>query len=654
MTALVGRNGAGKSCFLHALRLFYAVSPVVTNEDFYDGQTGDPIVIRVTFGRLTPQEVNAFQSYMDGSDLIITKKIIYADGKSIAKTFGATKQLPEFAAIRAIDGKKELKEAFNELVATSAFPGLLKATGAPDAEKKMAAWEAANPTRCFPTEREAQFIGPASIGVGSLDTFTKFVFIPAVRDVSEEAGEGKGSALAALFDLVVKERVESRQDLTEFREYIQTKYAEIFSPGSQPELYTLGVEISSVLSDFHPGASVQLRWREGAPPQIGLPSIDPTLIEDGYEGHVSRKGHGLQRALVLALLQSRARTQQTASEKAAEADVSTLEDATTTTTPTPLSRKLILAIEEPELYQHPQQCRHWARVLRRITTSSEGNETPDSQVIFATHSPHFVDLSWFDQVRVIQKRPSGTTAPSVSKVRHTTLQEIATELAEATDGRIEDFTANSMLARARPVMTHLVNEGFFASVIVLVEGGTEVGILHELARRKGKDWDAKGVTIIDAGGKTKLSTPLAVFRKLGIPVFVVWDSDMHKRDAGDAKAKAERVRQNRVLLRMLSATEEDFPAETCHENYAVVGGESSQHLRNTLGIADYDNIADVVAEELGYDGSSSAMKNVQASSLFTARVYEQGKTLPFFEGIVDRVTALAPQTHRVSHQAAQA
>jgi len=643
MTALVGRNGAGKSCFLHALRLFYAVNPSVTNEDYYNKLTEEPIHIRVTFTSLLPQEVDAFRSYMDGRDLIVTKKIAYAGGKVIAKTYGASRQHPEFAKVRAIDGKTGQKDAFNTLVEAGEFAGLAKATTALDVETKMAGWETANPAACQAIEREAQFIGPASIGVGSLDSFTKFVFIPAVRDVSDEASEGKGSALTALLDLVVNERVDTRPDLQALRQELKDRYAAIFAPANQPELGNLANEISAVLGDFHPGAAVELGWRAETPPKIGLPTVDPTLIEDGFKGEVSRKGHGLQRALVLALLQARAKTTAAsppapsvppAAAPIAPASPAVAELAAAAAPAIPPRRRLILAIEEPELYQHPQQCRHWAKVLRRITTAPAGQTAPETQAIFTTHSPHFVDLSWFDQVRLILKYPGAAAAPPIAKSRRTTLEEVASELAAATGKPAADFTARSTLARARPVMTNLVNEGFFASVAVLVEGGTEVGLLQEVARRKAKDWDAKGISVIDVGGKTKLSTPLAVFRKMGLPVYVVFDADSH----GPSE---QHKTQNRLLLKLLNITPVDYPTEGADSLYAVVGEETGRYLKSYLGDTEFSRIADAVAADLGYSGRDDAMKNIEAAALFAARVYDEGKTLPLFESIVDRATALA-------------
>jgi putative ATP-dependent endonuclease of OLD family len=116
LTALVGKNGAGKSCFLHALRLFYAVSPVVTEEDFYNRDTTREIEIRVTFGALLAQEIETFGAYVENDELIVTKRISSVDGKVVSKTYGASRQHASFAEVRALASKSERKDAFNRLV----------------------------------------------------------------------------------------------------------------------------------------------------------------------------------------------------------------------------------------------------------------------------------------------------------------------------------------------------------------------------------------------------------------------------------------------------------------------------------------------------------------------------------------------------------
>ena len=56
LTALVGRNGSGKSSFLRALSLFYDVSAKYTEDDFYARDTGQDILITITFSGLTEED----------------------------------------------------------------------------------------------------------------------------------------------------------------------------------------------------------------------------------------------------------------------------------------------------------------------------------------------------------------------------------------------------------------------------------------------------------------------------------------------------------------------------------------------------------------------------------------------------------------------
>ncbi len=626
LTALVGKNGAGKSCFLHALRLFYAVSPVVTEEDFYNRDTTREIEIRVTFGALLAQEIETFGAYVENDELIVTKRISSLDGKVVSKTYGASRQHASFAEVRALASKSERKDAFNRLVDEDPSLALTRVRSADEAEQKMKAWEVEHPDRCVPIEREAQFIGPTTIGVGSLDSYTKFVFIPAVRDVGDETADGKGSALSALLAMVVNERIEARPDLAALKSQLADRYLEIFGPDNQPELRTLEAELTNTLSSFHPGSQVRLDWGNAQAPTIPLPAVVSSLVEDGFAGHVSRKGHGLQRALILSLLQTRASLGRRAGQQVEEAAGG---QAT--------SQRLILAIEEPELYQHPQQCRHWASVLRRMTTATTNAQVPHTQVIFTTHSPHFVDLAWFDQVRVVRKSSGGTDSPQVARISSASIAEVGRELADAAAVPLDQVTEQSTRARYRPVMTSMVNEGFFSGVAVLVEGGTEVGLLTAVAGRLARAWDSRGISVIDVGGKGKLDKPLAIFRRLGIPTYVIFDGDANSNNRGE-------IGRNRLLLRLLGATVEDYPATSHSPTYAVMRENCERVLKSALPEGIYDTFAGAVAMELGYSGAAQAMKNVDCASLFVTRIYEAGHTLQVIEGIVERISALAQPT----------
>jgi len=73
LTALVGRNGRGKSSFLRALSLFYDVSAKYTKDDFYARDTSQEIMITITFSSLTGEESKLFRKYVEGGVLTVEK-----------------------------------------------------------------------------------------------------------------------------------------------------------------------------------------------------------------------------------------------------------------------------------------------------------------------------------------------------------------------------------------------------------------------------------------------------------------------------------------------------------------------------------------------------------------------------------------------------
>ncbi len=72
LTALVGRNSAGKSSFLSALELFYDSSAKATETDYYNNDVSRPIEIAVTFAGLSHGETELFSHYIDNGILTVT------------------------------------------------------------------------------------------------------------------------------------------------------------------------------------------------------------------------------------------------------------------------------------------------------------------------------------------------------------------------------------------------------------------------------------------------------------------------------------------------------------------------------------------------------------------------------------------------------
>src|ERR1700737_955577 len=81
LTALVGRNGSGKSTFLRALDLFYASSPKVDGRDFYGELCEENIEIEVSFVGLGTEERDRFQKYVEGDHLTVVRVFTHSEGK---------------------------------------------------------------------------------------------------------------------------------------------------------------------------------------------------------------------------------------------------------------------------------------------------------------------------------------------------------------------------------------------------------------------------------------------------------------------------------------------------------------------------------------------------------------------------------------------
>jgi predicted ATP-dependent endonuclease of OLD family len=158
-----------------------------------------------------------------------------------------------------------------------------------------------------------------------------------------------------------------------------------------------------------------------------------------------------------------------------------------------------LAIEEPELYQHPNRQRHFARILLQLSRGKTPGVAKRTQVVYATHSPLFVDLDRFDQVRLLRKEANGDHLPKQTRVVTTTLERIAELLWEA-DGKPEQkYTAATLSHRLQALMTPRVNEGFFAGTVVLVEGEDDCAAIMGAASAKTVDLEAEGISVIPMG-----------------------------------------------------------------------------------------------------------------------------------------------------------
>lgn len=643
LTALVGANGSGKSSFLRALDLFYTPNAKYSQEDFYNRDTSEPIVITVTFANLTEPERRLFASHVDRETLTVEKELAWPSGRGSQKYFGSTLRSPDFQQVRTADKVADKRAAYQTLVGSGKFPelpSLPNNVSAARIEEALQDWEKAHPEVLQRVRDDGQFFGFKEVGQAHLERYTRFLFVPAVRDASEDATEGKGTVISELMDLVVRSTLAQREDVRQLREDTQRRYEEIMDPSRLIELRTLADRMTATLSTFAPGAQIQLNWLPGEAVEIPMPKADVKVVEDGYPSAVERAGHGVQRAFILTALQHLALAQAPATrgdeaiqQIASDTPVSSVPsegNGSTLTLP-----NLILGIEEPELYQHPSRQRHLSRVLLQLATGGIEGVAQNTQIIYTTHSPLLVDLQRFHQIRLLRKEEVTDAKPKQTRVLQTTMEQVTREIEKA-DGVAEgSYSPAGEVARLQTLMTPWTNEGFFADVAVLVEGEDDRAAILGVAKAMGHEFESMDIAVIPCMGKTNLHKAATIFRNLQIPTYVIWDSDKGKKD----KKPEDNVKDNHRLLRLFGAPLEDYPT-TVTEKFACFKVDMDTILKEELTPDTYDSLFEQCKRDFGYDDNKQARKNPLVVQTIIEEASKLGKACATFKQIVTAVLRL--------------
>ena len=623
LTVFLGPNGAGKSTVLQALSEFYRTSGSVPEDDYYNRDTDLEIEISVTFSGLAESEKELFSPYIDDNNLTITK-VINPSGETY---HGTRYQNPDFARIRKISGRRDLITAYRELKTQEQYKELPNASSADNAEVAMEQWEKEHQEQNQMMRDSGKFFGFRQVGQGRLGKFTKFVLIPAVHDATSEATDQRGSAIHELMELVVRGELSKNTSFVNFRTNINQEYKELVDPEKLPQLSNLAGRLTSNLQSYVPSASVLLNWQDPDEIAVPMPKADVRLDEDGFIAPVHRVGHGLQRAFIISLLQMLIgiQSEQSSENEIEEADA--IPD-------------LILGIEEPELYQHPNRQRYLKDILHRLSKGTIPGVAKRTQVLYATHSPLFVEIKNFDQIRRIHKikNPDDEKSPLVSVVKSGTMQEVANTLQRAQDNSNgTPFTADGLQSRLVAVMTPIINEGFFGDVVALVEGEDDRAAILGCAQSMEIELEAQGVSVIPCNGKTNLDKPFLIFSRLDIPTYVIFDSDSDKKPDGQPHA-------NRSLQRLLKVNSpKDYPPTQVSDNYATFETNLDKYLQETVGREIYQDVTTNFVNDYGYDDLKACKKSPEFIKQLIVQANEQGKKPVELCQIVEKLVDLTPR-----------
>jgi len=622
-TAIIGGNGAGKSSILKAVEKFYSTAKSLDPDDYFGRDTSIPVEIELTFGELSPQEEGAFESRVRNGQLTVTR--IFDNSPSSGRYFGSVPQNPDFVPIRAQPGAAAKLAAYRALRNENEnYSGLPAVAGSPAAETAMLAWEAANPAALVLHPDDGQFFGFQNASRGALKRHTSFVFIPAVRDASADAADGKSSAIGQLLELIVRSSILQRQDILDFKNEITERYQQLVAPENMPELGALAGRLTNDLKNLYKDAQVDLAWREAAEFPVPLPIADVALSDDGFGGPVDKQGHGLQRAFILTLLQQLAKTTALpdGTEQIGEQEVAA-----------PIAEiqapSLILAIEEPELYQHPTKQRHFATVLRGLSCGTLPGVDSPTQIIFGSHSPMFVSLDRADEIRLVRRTNSEDSDYKQCELKSLDLSEIAAELELAWQKPEGTYTAETLLPRLHILGTELA-EGFFANGVVLVEGRSDKAMLYAVAKMFNRSFEESGIAVLSAEGKGNLDKPYAIFRALGIPTYILWDCDK------GTKEKAANLALTR-LVAPAQNIQQAPPQTTISDDHAHFEDALEALVKAELTPDLHAECLKVACEPFGLTPSEDNHKVPEIMYRVLTEAKDRGATCPTLETLVSSI-----------------
>jgi hypothetical protein len=537
-TAFIGPNGSGKSSVLYALNWFFNGGGL-DDQDLH-GPRGSPttteVSVEVTFGDLNLEDRRILGKYGRGSVAALRRSWLLETGKE--KMIGNAMQGPGFAEVRATSSVVAMRSAYASLKSSCMSLGDVPTMASKDQiVAELDHWEddPANREQLVEVDDDDATHMFGIAGEYTLAKRMRMVLVPAAADIADQVGSaGGGSALANLVGSLMKEAVATAKSAweTEFADKIQ-ELEEKIKASVASATSVQAARVNERLESLVPNTTIEFSADAPTWNLRGDGTLNTNVVIDGVSNDVSRQGHGIQRAIMIAMLQALVPDETLTLNQHALAEGET-EDEAAERLRAQLQAlpALVVAIEEPEIYQHPVRARSFARVLSALS------ERPDTQVFIATHSPYFVLPEQFSSLRCF------SLESGCSSIAFTSVPEVAA-LAGCAETQVSKVVEKEL--------PRTFSEGFFAEAVVFVEGDTDRVVLEAIAERLGTPFDSAGVAVVAMGSKENLEIPYRILAALDVATYVVADCDMlgaarkHPNDAS-ARAQADASHQSSTEL----------------------------------------------------------------------------------------------------------
>ena len=497
LMVIIGQNNHGKSNLLSSI-LFFFGEIKHHDLDFHRGST--ELFVELQFGSLDDSDKTTFKKYLTSEEKIIVRKTAYLSGSFEYR--GYIENPTEEWLQEANAGAYTKRELANSLPFHSFLPQDGRITKQNIVDAQTAFIHQNKNSINFSFELEAtNFLGLKSVATG---IFGDVYFIPAVKEASDDFTSKDSSVFGKMYADVVSLMSENNEEWRKTKENLGKLFATLNKKDKD------GNENQGrpqQLADFEEELAAELvSWGARVDIEVSSPDIESVFkantqvwIDDGVRTDIKRKGHGLQRALTVALIQVVAKRTISATENVENERARKVSN----------SRYFIF--EEPELYLHPQ-------AQRSLFDSFVSLSESGSQVILCTHSSGLIDVERYKSIYIATKENGSD---------ETKIKQCIDDLYEG-DAK-KDFNLSYWINPDR-------GELFFASKVILLEGATEKTVFPMMAKEL--NVFRYDYTLIDCGSKDNIPLYIKLLNKFMIPYVAVYDRDHQRNKGPDAIASA--------------------------------------------------------------------------------------------------------------------
>jgi len=495
---ITGENNSGKSSVLQSLSLFLSGSTLKLSDYF---EPASEVIIALTLSEITAKDLELLAEEHRGriAELIVDGglalvRIYRTDGKSDLGYYGLVPTEPRFTAINVaslVAGKKggELQQ-----VVLAMFPELDGQVSASTTQAQAKELIQKLGDGLPVEDKETRFVAlPTGLDKSILPMLPERIYIPAVKDLSDDTKTAETSSFGKILAIVMKTIEPLLAEEQDLFEKLSKKLTRVNGEGGGvqddrlEEIKNIERTIQSYVRESFANVSVEI---EIPPPELkSVLSTARILADDGVKGPLELKGDGLRRAVVFSILRAYVELARAAPKGGG------------VTSATVSERGYLMLFEEPELFLHPG--------AQKILFDAIGIFSKKHHVVVTTHSPLFLGPdATATFVRLSKTEREGIPRP-FTKACPIELNGISSR----DEFQIICFENN--------------NAAFFAKRIVLVEGDSDLIALPHIAETLDAKWSCRlnSVAFVRVSGKGSIARYRSFFKRFDVPLFVITDLD---------------------------------------------------------------------------------------------------------------------------------